>query len=154
MSATDPSARSRHAPEQDQREAPSAIINACHSLVKWHLLLGVFCLLLAGLVPWRVYQFSENVRLMNQYYRVPETTVPDSIAVFAAVCGLFMLSIAAVLFRCASGMRAFAENRRIVGLHRAVCRLRTVWRVFSISLALAVFTIAGALILRLFLTSQ
>src|SRR5687767_162177 len=141
MSALDPPPGDPRArPDEDQREAPSAIIYACHSLVKWHLLLGMFCLIVAGLVPWRVYQFSEYVRLVNKANGIPETTVSDSIAAFAGVCGLLALLNAVVLFRCSNGLRTFAANRKIAALHRAMRRLRTMWRGFSISLAIVVFT--------------
>jgi hypothetical protein len=130
----------------DEREAPSAIVNACHSQVKWHLIMTIVCLTLVVTIPWTLYQTAENVRLMTKANRQPATVIPDFIMGFGAGCGFFALINALVLFRCSTGLRAFSESRRIVDLHRAMRRLRTVWRVFSISLTLVVLTVAAAVV--------
>jgi hypothetical protein len=132
--------------DPDEREAPSAVIHACHSQIKWQVLLAVFFLILAGLVALRIYRFSEQVMLRNKAYGVEDTTVPDCIAAFGAACGILSLLISVAFIRCAAASHALAESRKIGALHRALRRLRAVWRIFSVTMAFAVFTIAGVLI--------
>jgi len=130
----------------DQREAPSAIIYACHSQVKWHIAAGLVCLTLFATIPFALYQTAEQDRLVRILMGRRPTIIPDCIMGYGAGCGFLALINALFLFRCANGLRAFAQSRRIIDLHRAMRRLRSVWRVFSISLMLAVFTVVGVVL--------
>ena len=124
--------------DEGHREAPSAIINACHSQVKWHLVHAIVSLAVFVTVPVALYHKGEQIRLFLKINNQPPSAIPDCVIAFGGACGLFAILNALFLFRCASAMRTFAESRRIADLHRAMCRLRTVWRFFGIFLLLAV----------------
>jgi hypothetical protein len=143
--------------EGEDREASSSIVTACHKLSHCHLALGLVLVTLAAVVPWWLFEISNRLRIFDEVYRLraPDPTLspspaPDNMANFGIACGVIAILNAGILFRCCSGLRSFARTRRVVDLFPAVRRLRTMWRVFSVSMLLVIGTLIYALLAGLF----
>jgi hypothetical protein len=132
-------------PEGEDREASSGVIYACHTLARCHVILGLVLLTLAVVVPWWLYEKSRLVKMITEANNWPPTDQPDLIKHFGVACGAIALLNATVLFRCSAGLKRFARSRRVVDMHPAVRRLRTMWLVFGISM----LAVVGALIYML-----
>ncbi len=131
--------------DSGDREAPSAIVNASQMLVRWHFSLAAVCLTLAVTVPWFLTGLFRYYRLVGKATGTESMWTEHNILIAAggaaAVAGLNALC----LLRCGAALRAFAKSRLVSDLHRAMRRLRTVWRMA----ALTGLLIAGALVTAL-----
>jgi hypothetical protein len=130
-------------PGDDDREAPSGVINACQSMVRTHFLLGVLHLIFTWSVPWLLYQMSEKVRLVSRANGQPPARLGDYMLIAGIGFGSLALILALLFFRSAGALRVAGETRRLTALHRALRRVRTVWRVFAVTLLLAAVAIAA-----------
>jgi hypothetical protein len=150
---------SRIRQEGEDREASSGIVSACHSLSHCHFALGIVLVTLAAVVPWWLFEISNRLRIFDEIHilqhapgRSP-SPVPDRLANFGIACGVIAILNAAILFRCCSGLLNFARSRRVVDMHPAVRRLRTMWRIFGVSMLLVIGTLIYALHQNLFVLS-
>jgi hypothetical protein len=123
-------------PDEEERQAPSGIVSACQFQARWFIAMGIVLITLAVVAPLWMAQQSERIRLLTEAMRKPVTDLPQLINYFAAGCSLLCAMNAMTLFFCAAGMRFFADSRLVVDLHRAMRRLRTVWRHFAVSMLL------------------
>lgn len=121
----------------DDREAPSSIINACTSQARWHLVTGLVCCGVAGLLFWAAYEMAESARIISEAGG-PGPSLPHGWQLaWGAECSLLALSNALLLFRSYSAMCRLRESRRVSDLHRALRRVRAVWRMLALSPLLA-----------------
>lgn len=123
-------------PDEEERQAPSGIVSACQFQARWFIAMGIVLITLAVVAPLWMAQQSERIRLLTEVMRKPATDLPQLINYFAAGCSLLCVMNAMTLFFCAAGMRFFADSRLVVDLHRAMRRLRMVWRHFAVSMLL------------------
>jgi hypothetical protein len=137
------SGHSRH--RADDREAPSTLLNGCRSIATVQTITGVLFLSLAATMPWLTYEGRFTTYAFMKLTGRP--VAPDQLhSGNALVCGLCVL-LALVLFRSAHGLRKFARQRLLSGLHPALARLRAAWRLLAIvQLILVLLVLAGLLV--------
>jgi hypothetical protein len=134
--------------EGEDREASSNVVHACQVVARCHLALGIALIVLAATVPWWLFEISHRLRIIDEFRLIdsPEGTAPSPnpkmVLNFGVACGVICVLNAGILFRCRNRLRAFIQTRRVSDLHPAMCRLRTMWLFFSISMLL----VAGSLI--------
>jgi hypothetical protein len=129
------------------REAPSAIINASQSLVRWHFLLGWVCLAVAVSLGWFILlslQWDEAVSLLQGRQPIADG---NTMLIIAGIAAFLPLLNAIVFFRSGSALRKFSHSRLIRDLHPAMCRLRAVWRTMSITVTILVLGSIAHLVL-------
>lgn len=131
-------------PHEEERQAPSVIVNACQSVAKWLLALAFFFLPLAASIAWAVREMAESVRLYGLLRKEPPPST-QVMAIAGAIFGALVAVHVILLIRCSLGLRSFAASRKVIDLHSALRRLRTLWRVFSLSLLLIALTVIAGI---------
>lgn len=120
----------------DEREAPSSVINACKTTALWHLLLGFLFLSLAGTIPWFLAERFAVNRAMMVLRGYPEPV--HDLTVSGVFCGAALLC-SLMMFRSWYGLHSFAKERRANLVQPALRHLRWAWR------TMAVATLAAAI---------
>ena len=87
-------------------------------------------------VAWWLMEISDRMALMEKAFgRVPPLS-PKHVAAFGFGCSILCLLNAALLLNCAGRLRSFVRSRRVLDLHAALRRLRLMWRVVAVSVAM------------------
>lgn len=121
----------------EAREAPSSVINACTSQARWHLVTGLVCCAIAGLLFWGIREMAETGRIISEAGG-PRPTLPLGWHLaWAGEISLLALANGLLLFRSYSAMRRLKESRRVSDLHITLRRVRAVWRMFALAPLLA-----------------
>ena len=120
---------------EDEREAPSAVINALKSIARWHLLIAFALLTLAATVPWYLAGQFATRRAIMILNGLPEPA-PDH--TLAAAFGGTCLAGALFMFRSWYGLYTFDRIRRA---NRVKATLRYLWWAWFV---MALLLLAGA----------
>jgi len=123
---------------ESERLAPSVVINASKSLVRWHYLCGLGCLLFGAGAAWYVMLTMQWGSAVGILRGAPEVLSDNAILGFAGIVALLPVLNAVAFFRSASAQKKFAASGLVADLHPAMCRLRAVWRTLSISLTFVI----------------
>ena len=131
-------------------EAPGSIVNVCKMQIRWILALGIVCALCAVCAAWAGLEFKTRQDLMNQ---LPDhaDAAGGRIGTFGwllAGAGLLAAVTSATLFRYFTALVRFRRDRRVIVLHIAMCRLRTVWCAIGVSMCVLGFAVLAAVVLR------
>lgn len=124
--------------EGDQREAPAVVLTACKAQIKWQLALSILFLTVALALTRVAFLMIDYVRLINELNRREVTAGQNAISVFCWTLVALAIANAAASFRCFRALRAFSRDRRVVVLHRAMRRMRVLWRVFTVTFLLTI----------------
>ena len=116
-------------------EAPAAVVAACHRQI--HLMLGL-AFLFGSLAVSGLMLGIQLVQLNGLIAQVPgyQGENPGPLA-GPGVLGLALLAAANAvsLLRYRAALRRFHADRRIIVLHQAMCRMRTMWAFFALALS-------------------
>ena len=135
---------------ESDRLAPSIVINASKSLVRWHYLCGLGCLLFGAGAAWYVMLTLQWGAALGILRGARSVLSDNAILGFAGLVALLPVINAITFFRSASAQKKFASSGLVVDLHPAMCRLRAVWRMLAISMTLVISVpIALAIIERI-----
>lgn len=126
------------------REAPSAIVNAAGGLSRWMLALGMVTLTFVITAPWFLLSAVEMIRTYREAIGQPGGWFADAQRnrILCVVCAGLAVVNALCMIRACNAIREFAASRLVSDLHLGMRRLRTVWCVLGMTLALV---IGGAL---------
>jgi hypothetical protein len=127
-----------HVDEGDHREAPAAVLTACKAQINWQLTLTILLLAVALTLTRVAFLMIDYVRLINELARREVTAGQSWLSIFCWTLVALTIASAAASFRCFRSLRAFSRDRRVVVLHRAMRRLRMLWRVFTITFLLTI----------------
>lgn len=126
----------------DDREAPSAIVNASQILIRWICSLGVICLTLTVSAPWFIHALFQYRQRVSLAMNVPSIWTEQNILIVTGAAAALPALNAVCLLSCGAALRQFSRTRLVNDLHRAMRRLRTVW----FMAALTALLIAAALV--------
>lgn len=129
------------------REAPSSIVNASQSLVRWHFMMGIVLVGIAFTLAWYVWLSLQWAEVMSLIRGDPVVVSGRGILVIVALSAALPLLNAAAFFRSGAALHRFSRSRLVSDLHPAMYRLRAVWRMLSLTLTLMIAGMATFLIL-------
>jgi len=126
------------------REVPSAIVNATSGLSRWMLALAMVTLTFVITAPWFLFSVVELIRTFREATGQPGGWFADAQhnRILCLACAGLALVNALCMIRACNAIREFAASRLVSDLHLGMRRLRTVWCVLGVTLALV---IGGAL---------
>ncbi len=134
----------RQALDEDAREARSVVVHACSVQWRWQVGLGLVLLTVAVTLSWWLLELSDRVSLMDKAFQHAPPLPPLHVRYFALGGSFLCVLNAGLLFFCASGLRYFVDSRLVLDLHAAMRRLRWLWRIFGMSVALVTGAVAWA----------
>ena len=112
----------------EEREAPSSIINACKTTAMWHLFIAFAFLSLAATIPWFLAERFAATRALMILRGFSE---PQRDFTLAAVFSGTAFLCALLMFRSWYGLHTFARQRRANMVQPALRHLRRAWRTMA-----------------------
>jgi hypothetical protein len=128
------------------REAPSAIVNASQTLIRWLYSLAVICLTLTVSAPWFTHALFQYQQRIAMAMNVPTIWTEQNILIATGAAAALPALNALCLLNCGAALRQFSRTRLVNDLHRAMRRLRTVWFMAALTALLMAASLVTAVV--------